>query len=318
MAKKAPNNKAFSEKKILVIGDLIVDLYHYGNSGGRSHESGNSVGIHKRSALTWGGAGLVVRNMLELGARVTFFSVLGDDEYSKKAAQFSHPNLRKKFLVQKGREIITKERFVVDDLKVFRWNRGSTDSISATTRAALKQAIARELSKHKAVLIADYRAGLLSKELATYITKMARAKKLPVYVDSQVVRTEPNFDWYRKTDLVCLNETEAKAAFAEFSCDAVRETLPLLAESLAIQSVIVKLGAFGSAALIRGEYLETPAHSVDAIDPVGAGDAFLAALAMGQFPPTAEDLLFANRWAALATTTMGTEPPKFSQLKKLI
>ncbi len=317
MKQKKAKTKPTKTKPILVIGDLIVDVHHFGQGVGISHESGSVVGVQSREELTWGGAGLVVRNILALGGRASFLSVLGDDEYSAKAARFSHKNLKKLFLKEKGRQVIVKERFVVDGKKLFRWNRGEESPLPEKLAREIRRRLPALIARHKAVVIADYRGGLLNKELVATILGSARKLGVPIYVDSQVVRAVPNFEWYRGAHLLCLNEAEAHSALTDFSVDELSASLSRLKRELTVDVVVVKLGALGSSAMIGEEFIKTEGVSVEAVDPVGAGDAFLAALALGAFPPASDDLLFANRWAALATTTIGTEPPSRTSLKKI-
>ena len=65
----------FLKAPVLVIGDLVSDAHHVMEYGGISGETGGALGIHKETRITWGGAGLLVRNILALGGTVTFLTV---------------------------------------------------------------------------------------------------------------------------------------------------------------------------------------------------------------------------------------------------
>src|SRR3989338_8662001 len=82
---------------VLVIGDLIIDAHHFMNYGGISQETKGPLGLYNETKVAWGGAGLVVKNILALGGTATFISPLGEDGYAKEADLFNHKNLRKVF-----------------------------------------------------------------------------------------------------------------------------------------------------------------------------------------------------------------------------
>lgn len=297
------------EKPILVVGDLILDVYH---DGARIADSeGVRVGREKETRRSWGGAGLLVRNLLELKQKVVFISLLGDDGWSAYEKEWTDKNLTKCFVREKGRKTTVKERFVVDGEKVCKWNTLDNRSVQKATERRMHALVEKNLSHCRALVISDYRHGLLSAPLARSLLVLARKTKTPVFVDSQVSQKESNHHWYVRADAFCLNETEAASADSAFNNAEVEHSLRHLAETLKSAHIIVKRGEAGSAALIAGKIVLSQAHTVTAIDACGAGDAFLAALASRGFPPDEESLRFANFWAALSTTVVGAEPPKY-------
>lgn len=304
-----------SKMKILLIGDLIIDIHHFGKDGGISNETGGPVGIHKETKVTWGGAGLVARNILELGGELAFATVAGGDEAGAAADRLTHKRLRKIFLKEKNRQTITKERFLIGGKKVFRWNRGDGTSVSNKIQNAILSYLRKDLKSFDKIIISDYRHGLLTKKFAEKIIRICHEAKKPVYVDSQMVRTKSNIFWYKGADLICLNQNEAAGADPRFDGDDLKQSIKRLSRKLKSENIIVKLGDRGSAALFGNQYVKTPAFKVKAVDPIGAGDAFLAALAISPFLIKEKTLVFANKWAALATTIQGTEPPKRIKLK---
>jgi len=303
-------------KKILVVGDLIADAHHFAKHGGISTETGSVLGIHEKTELTWGGAGLLVRNLFALQAQVTFVSLLGNDEYASKIDEFTHKNLHKVFFKEPSRHTIVKERFLIDEKKVLRMNRGDSSPISKKTAAAVLQFVKKNIKSFDLILIADYRHGLMTEALAKNLIEEVHRVKKPIYIDSQVVRDVSNHNWYVGADVFCLNQKEAKSVDITFDEKDLEKSLGHLQKILNAENIIVKLGEAGSASLLGKIFMETPAAKVAARDPVGAGDAFFAALAVSS-PPSKKALVFANRWAGLSTTILGTEPPTLSDLKKL-
>src|SRR3989338_9989511 len=102
--------KSFNKKKILLIGDTILDAYIYGRKVGKYLDSSAPQVKEINVFRTFGGASLVAANMLELGSQVFFVSVVGADKNAEYYDSFSHSKLRKFFIVDKGRKTTTKSR----------------------------------------------------------------------------------------------------------------------------------------------------------------------------------------------------------------
>lgn len=305
--------KSKTDKPVLVLGDIILDVYHFGSPIADSE--GVRVTREKETRHSWGGAGLLVRNLLELRQKVVFISLLGDDAWSVYEKEWTHKNLIKCFLRERGRKTTVKERFVVDGKKVFKWNTLDDRSVRAITEKRILSLAKKHLPRCEMLVISDYRHGLLSKRLAAELLAAARKAKVPVIIDSQVSQRKSNHLWYAGADIFCLNENEALCVDPAFDVKDMKHSLRRLAEILASEHIVVKRGVQGSVARMSRAHIISPAHKVKAVDSCGAGDAFLAALASCGFPPDADALRFANFWAALSTTVLGAEPPKYKKYK---
>jgi len=298
-------------KPILLVGDAILDVYHFG-SPLRDSEGVSTFRAGEEKA-TWGGAALVARNLLELRQKVIFVSVFGNDVWREYEKRWTHRNLTKVCITHTDRSTIVKERFVSEGKKVLKWNRVPEGSIGRRTESEVVRAARRYLPHAACLVISDYRHGMITRGLARTLLVLARQAGVPVFVDSQVSQHASNHLWYAGADVCCLNEAEAKCVHADFVSEDAG-ALAEVARRLGTGYVVIKLGERGSAAYCAGEAVYTPGVAVAAVDTCGAGDAFLAALASRAFPPSAASLAFANQWAALSTTVLGAEPPKFSML----
>ena len=297
-----------------MIGDLILDAYHHGHYMGQSVDNAATpVALERLVNYTWGGAGLVVRNILALGTPVTFISMVGKDSAATHAHSFTHEGLSKKFLVIPHRRTTVKERFWIDDKKLLEWQHFDNRLLAPDLQKKLFTLIEREIARASKVMIADYRHGLLSPALSRKIIRLCAVNKVPLYIDSQVAYNEGNHAWYRGAYLVCLNEDEARSVYAEFDPEDLGSSLAEIQRLLKTKHVVVKLGGLGSVALFEQTFLKVPAHPVTPLDASGAGDAFLAAVAIGSALPTHDDLARANIWAAHSVTMIGTEIPPIAR-----
>src|SRR3989338_1735561 len=108
--KEAELDKLLTKNKVLVIGDLILDIHNEGEKLGLSLETPTVKIKHKIHRVSYGGAGLLVRNILALGVKADFITLAGDDDLSERIEGWSHPNLNIHCFKESGRTTTAKER----------------------------------------------------------------------------------------------------------------------------------------------------------------------------------------------------------------
>lgn len=308
-----------SKRRVLVIGDAILDVAYYGRPLGPSVEnSAVTTYANERVEYSYGGSSLVVRNLLALGAAADYVTVLGDDENLEKCCTFTGDRLRfNTKIIEPGRMNTVKERFWADGKLVFKWDFRSDREIGHASQHDILSAVTQWLDGASSLVIADNRHGVLAEPLIPKLLASARKAKVPVYVDSQVtISRSSNHRYYRGADVVCLNLKEAQAVASNFDPRRPKDGLDAIQRELQAGVVIVKLSEYGSAAWVAGKVVATPAFGVEAKDTTGAGDAFIAALAAVNGAPWGDALAFANQWAALSTTVSGPNPPTLEQFEK--
>jgi len=307
--------------KVIVIGDLIIDIYHQGKILGASVEtsrfSPKNVIKEEVSRVSAGGAGFLVRNMLALGGNVIFLTCLGGDDYAKEESILSHSRLKKVIFKDLKRKTTVKERFWVDGCKVLAWDRLDNKFISSALERKILNFITNHIKNVDKVIISDYRHGLITKSLARKLVRLAKKEQKSIYVDSQVAQSKTNHDWYRGADLFCLNVKEAKSIDPRFSVADTKKSLMRIQKFLQAKNIVLKLGDKGSVSLLGEKFITTPALKIKAVDTTGAGDAFFAVLALSK-NLTEEGLRIANAWAGLKTTFCGTQTPALSDFKKYL
>ena len=307
--------------KVIVIGDLIIDVYHQGKILGASVEAlrflPKTVIKHEISQVSAGGAGLLVRNMLTLGGNVVFLTCVGGDSYAKEEASLFHKRLKKIVLKDPKRKTTVKERFWAGDRKVLAWDRLDNRFVSSAIERKILNFAKNYIKNVDKVIISDYRHGLLTKTLAGRLVRLAKTNRKPIYVDSQVAQSKTNHAWYRGADLFCLNVKEAKSIDSKFTEREIKKSLVRIKKILQAKNVILKLGDKGSLSLLGEKFIKTKALKIKAVDTTGAGDAFFAVLALSK-NLTERELKIANAWAGLKTTLCGTQTPSLIKLKKYI
>lgn len=303
--------KSFKDKKVLLVGDTILDAYVYGRKVCKDKDSSAPQVKETDVFRTFGGASLVAANMLELGAHVLFFSVVGADRNAEYYDSFKHPKLKKFLLVDKNRKTTTKTRIFVDGKKMLWLNQVSDKEIDSNIEKKLIASIKPRLKDVDLMVVADNQHGLLTENLISHLIKLSKKYKKPLYVDSQIGYKPGKHHLYKGADCMFLNREEAKAVDPGLDINKIKD-------KLGVSNVIIKLGAKGAVALFHGRYVESVPYRVRVVDPCGAGDAFLSAFSLGDRRFPKESLNIANIWAALSVTIQGTEPPKKKDLIKII
>lgn len=306
--------KSFGQKKILLIGDTILDVYSYSQAVCKALDAPTIEAEQNDVSISFGGASLVANNILELGGSLIYFTVVGDDKNAKYYDSFNYPKLDKHFLVDKNRRTTVKRKFWVDGYKLLQINEVDNQDINLNLEKKIIKLIEPFVSDVDLIIIFDAQHGLLIKNLINYLIKLSKKYNKPLYVDSQVSHKSSNHHLYKGADCVFLNQTEAMAVNSSLSINKPKSLLNSLKQELGISNVIVKIGAKGSLALFNNKYIKTPSHRVKTVDACGAGDAFLAAFSLGNTKLITETLDISNIWAAQSTTIYGTKIAKKQDL----
>lgn len=306
--------ECFARKRILLVGDTILDIYTYGKAMGLSSETPTIVGRKDSEKVTLGGAGFVCENLLALGAQVTFVTLTGDDEESLRIRNVKRPSLTLVPITVPGRPTTVKHRFWMDGYKLFQLDTRDDTPISDALAADAAARIVPLIARSDAVIISDYRHGFLTQMLAKKMMEAAAAAGKNVYVDSQVAQQASNHPQYRPGAVICLNLKEARCLDAGFEPQATAAAFDKLSKLLETSRIVVKLGDKGALMLAGDRVLAAPAPKAELVDPIGAGDAFLSAFALAGVEKPESALALANLWAGLSVQIHGTSPPALADL----
>lgn len=272
--------KKFKTLKIHVIGDLIVDKYSQCTLLGPAQKS-PAFSVRLDSTETYvGGAGIVAKHFKALGAKVIFSTVLGNDNEAK----FAQNDLKKNgilvnALVDKTKPTTIKHRFYTTDNRLLLQvdtvdNRAISEGLTENMCRKIKNTSA------DAVVCSDFRHGIFNSETISHITKAIPRKSLKV-ADSQVSNRWGNILDFVDFDLITPNEREARFALGDQDT-TIRPLAQILYNKAGCGYLILKLGENGimvyrSPGMETREFFYVDTFVDDLVDPIGAGDALLAA-----------------------------------------
>ena len=259
---------------------------------------------------------MVVRNILSLGSKVKYIFTLGDDENSKYYKSFNHKNLQKFIINDSLKKTTAKKRFWIDGYKLLQIDDLDNQDISKEIENKILNTFKEHIKSCDLVIISDYRHGLLTESLIASIKIISNIQNKKLFVDSQISHRVSNHHLYKDIYMLFLSENEAKNIDPNF--DADKKLFNKILNSFPNIKICIKLGENGSVYLNDKEVIFSPAADVKVNDTCGAGDAFLAACAVGHIDDPIKLMELANAWAGLSTQIHGTQPPELNDLLKKI
>ncbi len=266
---------------VLVVGDVMLDRYVYGEATRISVEAPVPILSIDRELEMPGGAGNVLRNLTALGAAVAFITVVGDDEAGSALTALvgGHANVEPWLLVQGGRTTTQKTRFLAQGHQLFRADREQTDPIHPRLGERLVRIAVDAMAATSVTVLSDYGKGVLSGEVPTQLVAAARLAGRKLIVDPRGV----DFSRYAGADIVMPNRPELAAATG-MPVDteaAIAAAAVALRERFRFGAVVVTRGNDGMTLVDLDGTRHFPAEAGEVYDTTGCGDTALAALAAG-------------------------------------
>ncbi len=265
--------------RVLVIGDLILDEFIWGDVERISPEAPVPVVWVKSESFMPGGASNVASNLQALGATPFLCGIIGKDERGKLlAGELQKRGMDTNGLIVDGaRPTTMKTRIVAHHQQVVRVDREKTSEISGNVLDQILAYIRKQMQKIDALLIEDYGKGVVSARLIQEVVSMAKARKKIITVDPK----EDHFDYYQGVTVITPNHHEAgNAVGIKVNGDeSLRRVGRELLKLLRCDSVLVTLGENGMCLFeTKGKVTHIPTVAQEVFDVSGAGDTVIAAL----------------------------------------
>src|ERR1700733_5335284 len=164
--------------RVLCVGDVMLDRYVYGQVERISPEAPIPVLKMQREAVTLGGAGNVVRNIISLGGQVDLVGVTGQDQASYDlAGQLSgFTQVTPYLLTDSSRPTTLKTRYVADGQQLLRADHEVGQAVSAEMEQQIMLRVRGALEGCNVVILSDYAKGVLTPKVVAEIIKLAREK----------------------------------------------------------------------------------------------------------------------------------------------
>ena len=273
--------EALKKIKVLVIGDAIIDEYHYCFPLGKSSKEHLVVNRYESKEMFAGGSLATANNAASVCGQVDLVTVLG----KKKSCQgfienHLSLNVRPKFFYRLDTGTIVKRRYVskIQNRKLFEICYIKDTDIIQSEEDKIIDHLKKVIKNYDVVIVSDYGHGFLTKRIRDLICSKARYLALNVQTNSANI----GFNLvtkYPRADCVCIDELELRYATHERFSD-LRAHAKKVYQQLRCEHIIATRGSYGSLCYsVKNGFHETPAFSSRVVDPIGAGDAFFAFIA---------------------------------------
>ena len=270
----------FNGKRILVIGDVMIDAYVRGTVSRVSPEAPVPIVSLDKEEKRLGGAANVAVNLLALGASPVICSVVGDDESGRLLRELLHSaSISSDGLIHSTARITTvKTRVIGNNQHLLRIDAEVTDAITAQEENALIECVVNLLkSGVDGIIFEDYNKGLLTQRCISEIIRLAREYGVKTTVDPK----KDNFLSYKGVTLFKPNLKELKEGlglhFSFSTSDGhFKAAVNQLENELKNEISLVTLSEYGVYIQANGEGHHIPAHIRNIADVSGAGDTVIS------------------------------------------
>ena len=263
----------FRDKKILVIGDLILDEFVWGEVSRISPEAPVPVVWVKNESFMPGGASNVANNINSLGGKAYMVGIVGNDERAGiLKGELEHRGVNVDGIIRDSqRPTVLKTRVIAHHQQVVRIDREKVDPVKDSTIRKIVDFVEDVIGEMDGIIVEDYGKGLVTPKLLDKIVPLAKKKKKIIAVDPK----EEHFSYYKGVTLLTPNNREASRAVGFDIKDktSLRKAGFELLKKLKARIVLITLGEDGMMVFEENKSpkkIETIAQEV--FDVSGAGD----------------------------------------------
>jgi D-beta-D-heptose 7-phosphate kinase/D-beta-D-heptose 1-phosphate adenosyltransferase len=314
----------FPKARILVVGDLMVDHYIWGNVNRISPEAPVPVVEVTSESIRPGGAANVFSNIVALDGQVELCGVIGSDESGRwlqqevKQCGASIDGL----IIEDHRPTIQKTRVVAHSQQVVRFDREKRQTISSSTHQKIFEFILNRMESMggcDCLVLSDYAKGVITQGLTKDLLSLAQKNGVSTIVDPKV----KHIDYYREVTVITPNHLEASQASGVEIMDeaSLLEAGHRLLKRLNCKSVLITRGEKGMSLFEKnGKATHIPTVAKEVFDVTGAGDTVVGtlALALASGATLTEAATLANHAAGVVVGIVGTATVSRQMLKEAI
>ena len=309
----------FRSQRIVVLGDVMVDRYLWGNVRRISPEAPVPIVEVNQETMRLGGAANVAANVRALGGEPILIGVVGEDAPAEglRGALGALGIRAEALVVERGRQTTQKTRIIAHHQQVVRADQEDVSPLSAPVAAAVGERVLKSLAGAGALIVSDYGKGVIERELLLKVMAAATQRGVPVCVDPK----ESHFDAYRHASIITPNLIEAGNAFGRrIVSDEVLEEVGFgLLARFGCEAVLITRSERGMSLFEPpAEHSHFPTVAQEVYDVTGAGDTVVATFAMAAAAGADRktSALIANHAAGLVIRELGTASTTVSAIRE--
>jgi len=289
----------FDKAKVLVIGDVMMDEYIWGDVSRISPEAPVPVVKVIKESFIPGGVANVVRNINSLRGRVYLVGTIGNDLLGKRLKKTLTKNgaSTRGLIIDRSRPTTRKTRIIAHGQQVVRIDKEKADSVTSPIRNRLMSALEKFINRVDIIIVSDYGKGIITPSMLKKIFSLAGKHKKRVVIDPKV----GHFKDYRGATILTPNKNEARVALGGILTEeeSIHSIGKKLLRELDLKALLVTRGAEGMSLFQKDrKAIDIPTVAQEVYDVTGAGDTVTALLALGL--ATGADFLSSARIANFA------------------
>jgi len=309
--------REFKNKKILVIGDLILDRYIRGRVNRISPEAPVPIVEVTDEDFFLGGASNVAHNIRALGGHSTIVGLTGNDRAGEVLMNImEQKGIKCGGVFRSIRPTTVKTRVIAHNQQVVRFDKEDSNKIDGKMFRGLLDYISNVIPDHDAVIISDYKKGVVSSELVRAVLKISKPMNIFVSVDPKI----GHFHFYKNVSLITPNIHEASVA----SGIEIKDEISLINAGRALlkkvlcNAALITRGEHGMSLFEKNKVSHIPTVARNVYDVTGAGDTVIATftLAYAAGGNMEEAAVIANHAAGIVVGELGTAVVTSDQLRK--
>ncbi|MBI3292446.1 MAG: D-glycero-beta-D-manno-heptose-7-phosphate kinase [Elusimicrobia bacterium] len=309
----------FPGRRILVVGDLMLDRFLWGEVSRISPEAPVPIVQLVRETYAPGGTGNVVTNLAALGASVTLVGVVGTDPEGQELVRlFERQGVHTEGIVREASwPTIQKSRVIAHHQQLVRLDRELSTGLPPVVQERLLNAVRLCLPTAEVVILSDYGKGVLVPRILRTAIRLAHRQGCPILVDPKV----EHFLRYRGVTCVTPNLAEAIGGMHLHRLDGDEDLVKLgqkILKRLGCKAVLITRGEKGMTLFQRQRpVLHIPTRAKEVFDVTGAGDTVISvlALAVAAGAPLTLAAELANEAAGIVVGKLGTATTTREELK---
>ncbi len=309
------NSLDFSRLKILVVGDVILDQYHFGKVDRISPEAPVPVVLVDNTKLVIGGAGNVANNIANLGAQAILIARVGDDINGKLLKKLlDESKIQSDFIVNYVPTIL-KTRIIGDHQQIVRMDTETIYHLSEEETQKFKESFTKYVGNMDAVVISDFGKGFINGEISQFIIQASSKLNKKVFIDPKFL------DWsiYNGAYMVTPNLKEFSSVVGR---ELQNDDLEIeywgkkVIKKYDIDYLLVTRSDKGMSLISHNQCLHVPTMVKEVFDVSGAGDTVVATIStfISNGIDLAESIKLSNRAAGIVVSKIGTSTVSADEL----
>ena len=306
----------FDKKKILVIGDLMLDTYLWGHSERISPEAPVPIVQVNKVEHNLGGAANVALNLSSLGCEVFLIGTIGSDPEGEILKNLlNQSNIDFTPLVEfDSRPTTVKSRIISHDQQVIRTDRELTHDLSDESNNELQGLVSSIINDVDGIILEDYNKGVLNAGSISKIINLVKDTDKPIYVDPK----EKNFDLYKNVRLFKPNLSEFRSLYKENT--SLEKDGFNLKKNINADILMITRSADGVSLFVDSDYYDIPTKARSVHDVSGAGDTVIATFTLSDLcgATPKESVLLSNFAAGRVCEEVGVVPISLTMLNEMI